>query len=171
MSETEKKCPICGGPVAPSRGVHERSYCSRTCKSRALYLRRLQRAAEDTTPKPQRSCAVCGADITDLPGGRRYCGLKCSKIGEMRRRLKNRQAAKERKLQGKPAPLKPYTIQRRKCHDCGTPTSDYRCPACLRKWRLKHGVAQDGGEDYGDLFAGVACLSDGRNGGRSQRRG
>lgn len=154
MSETEKKCPICGGPVPPSRGVHERVYCSRKCKSRALYLRRLERADADAASKPQRSCAVCGADITDLPGRRRYCGLKCSKIGEMRRRLKNRQAAKERKEQGQPAPPKPTAIQRRKCHDCGCPTSDYRCPACLRAWRIKNGVNQDGGADDAECFSG-----------------
>ena len=154
MSETEKKCPICGGPVPAARRARERIYCSQKCKSRELYLRRLQRVAEDTTPKPQRSCAVCGADMTDLPGGRRYCGLVCSKIGEMRRRLKKRQAAKERKLQGQPAPLKPYTIQRRACHDCGCPTSDYRCPACLRAWRIKNGVNQDGGTDTDDCFSG-----------------
>ena len=154
MSETEKKCPICGGPVAPSRGVHERVYCSRTCKSRALYLRRLQRAAEDTTPKPQRACAVCGADITDLPERRRYCGTICAYIGKARRRLKNRQDAKDRKEQGQPAPLKPYSIQLRACHDCGCPTSDYRCPACLRKWRIKNGVNQDGGTDTDDCFSG-----------------
>ena len=23
-----------------------------------------------------------------------------------------------------------------KCHDCDRKTTDYRCPACLRKWRL-----------------------------------
>lgn len=171
MSENTAICPICGRPVPPARGGHERIYCSRPCKSRALYLRRLQRAAADAAPKPKRSCAVCGADITDLPGGRSYCGTICAYIGKARRRLKNRQAAKERKEQGQPAPLNPYTIKLRSCHDCGCPTSDYHCPACLRKWRLKHGVAQDGGEDYGDCFAGMACLSDGRKGGRSQRRG
>lgn len=28
----------------------------------------------------------------------------------------------------------------RVCHDCGKPTNDYRCPTCLHKWRVKHGV-------------------------------
>lgn len=28
----------------------------------------------------------------------------------------------------------------RVCHDCGRPTTDYRCEACLGKWRKKHGV-------------------------------
>lgn len=27
-----------------------------------------------------------------------------------------------------------------KCRDCDRKTTDYRCPSCLRKWRLKHGV-------------------------------
>ena len=38
-------------------------------------------------------------------------------------------------------------IHSRVCHDCGKPTSDYRCPKCLRKWRIKHGVAESGRED------------------------
>ena len=29
----------------------------------------------------------------------------------------------------------------RQCHDCGRPTHNYRCPACLRRWRDKHGVS------------------------------
>lgn len=32
-------------------------------------------------------------------------------------------------------------LSARRCHDCGKPTPDYRCPACLAKWRRKHGVA------------------------------
>lgn len=31
----------------------------------------------------------------------------------------------------------------RSCHDCGRPTPDYRCPACRRKWQIKHGVPLD----------------------------
>jgi len=35
----------------------------------------------------------------------------------------------------------------RRCHDCGRVTHDYRCPACLRKWRRLHGVSLHPGED------------------------
>ena len=28
----------------------------------------------------------------------------------------------------------------RKCHDCQNITADYRCKACLHKWRMRHGV-------------------------------
>lgn len=31
----------------------------------------------------------------------------------------------------------------RRCHDCGRPTPDFRCPACRRKWQIKHGVPLD----------------------------
>lgn len=152
MSENTAICPICGGPVPPTQGTRERVYCSQECKSRALYLRKKQRA--EGVPKTPRSCPVCGEDITDLHGGRRYCSLDCSKIGEVRRQMKKRLAAKERRLKGECAPAKATEILRRKCHDCGRPTSDYRCPACLRAWRQKHGVPVDGEAGYGDAFAG-----------------
>ncbi len=34
--------------------------------------------------------------------------------------------------------------KKRACHDCGAPTFDYRCPACLTAWRIRHGVPLDG---------------------------
>lgn len=38
----------------------------------------------------------------------------------------------------------------RRCHDCGKPTTQYRCPECTKKWRLKNGVENiDSG--YGGL--------------------
>lgn len=32
---------------------------------------------------------------------------------------------------------------KRACHDCGKPTTDYRCPQCRYKWAKKHGVVLD----------------------------
>lgn len=37
----------------------------------------------------------------------------------------------------------------RRCHDCGRVTHDYRCPACLRKWRRLHGVSLHPGDEDG----------------------
>ena len=37
----------------------------------------------------------------------------------------------------------------RRCHDCGKPCLDYRCPACRRKWRDKHGISPDARNDEG----------------------
>ena len=46
------------------------------------------------------------------------------------------------------APLKrPGALSLRRCHDCGKPTADYRCPRCLAKWRAKHGVGPSAQED------------------------
>lgn len=36
-----------------------------------------------------------------------------------------------------------------KCHDCDRKTTDYRCPACLRKWRLKNGVNLNADDEEG----------------------
>lgn len=35
----------------------------------------------------------------------------------------------------------------RRCHDCGKPTHNYRCPACLRRWRQCNGVSLSGCND------------------------
>lgn len=36
-----------------------------------------------------------------------------------------------------------------KCHDCNRKTTDYRCPSCLRKWRLKNGVNLNADDEEG----------------------
>lgn len=41
----------------------------------------------------------------------------------------------------------------RVCHDCKTPTSNYRCPKCLKKWREKHKVSQDACDDSVVMYA------------------
>ncbi len=35
----------------------------------------------------------------------------------------------------------------RRCHDCGAPTSDYRCPACRQAWLKKHNVPRGAEEE------------------------
>ena len=41
----------------------------------------------------------------------------------------------------------------RRCHDCGRPTDDYRCPACRGIWRRKHSVATvENGGDFDTLY-------------------
>ena len=46
------------------------------------------------------------------------------------------------------APQKPEHAGRR-CHDCGRPTSDYRCPACRAKWKRKWNVQPNADEEEG----------------------
>lgn len=39
--------------------------------------------------------------------------------------------------------------QKRKCHDCGRPTWNYRCRECLAKHHKKHGVTETA-TDHGE---------------------
>lgn len=41
-------------------------------------------------------------------------------------------------------------LSRRRCHDCGKPTTDYRCPKCLAKFRARNGVSVNGAKDDDD---------------------
>ena len=64
-----------------------------------------------------RSCALCGAEFT-LPrkSERKYCSKTC------------RDKAFAQQYYRKGSSL-------RRCHDCGKPTSDYRCKDCWEKYR------------------------------------
>lgn len=46
-------------------------------------------------------------------------------------------------LQGKKAAL-PIPRYTRRCHDCGAPTTDYRCPRCWTRLRRTGGYAPTG---------------------------
>ena len=48
-------------------------------------------------------------------------------------------------LRGGPKPRlpKPSGKNMRKCHDCGKPTTDYRCPKCWAKLRAQHGYSAE----------------------------
>ena len=45
-------------------------------------------------------------------------------------------------------------VKKRRCHDCGKLTSDYRCAACLTKWRKKYHVSSDNGTSFDVLYYG-----------------
>ena len=38
---------------------------------------------------------------------------------------------------------KPLQAGMRRCHDCGKPTTNYRCPKCLSVWRRKYGISEN----------------------------
>jgi len=53
---------------------------------------------------------------------------------------------------------------KRKCHDCGRPTPDYRCAHCLSKWREKYGVSPNAdGASFDVLYYGGTCSPGGRH--------
>jgi len=47
----------------------------------------------------------------------------------------------------KPLLKRPDALSMRRCHDCGRPTADYRCPKCRARWRARNGVSPSAGED------------------------
>ena len=89
-------------------------------------------------------CPMCGKPaLIDKQGReRKYCSPACAKAGNNKIRREKKRAGQD------------FGLGKRRCHDCGKPTTDYRCPACLKAWRLKNGVPLDGDAGYGDAFAG-----------------
>ena len=87
-------------------------------------------------------CPICGAEAGKDKSGRqrKYCSPACARVGNNRIRAAKKRAGQD------------LRAGQRRCHDCGKPTTNYRCPTCLRAWRLKHGVPMDGDGGYGDAL-------------------
>lgn len=124
-------CVVCGKAfkaIMPNAKV-----CSHKC--RLKYRRvRARRLANKKSLSNGNICPICGKKF----GGRvrKYCSVEC------RKKAINAYSA-QRSIEISRDLLPPPT---RRCHDCGAPTDNYRCEACLAKWRAKHGVPPDGGE-------------------------
>lgn len=96
------------------------------------------------TGKAEYKCSECG---TSIPGSnnvnrRKTCGRKCAMAREARLAREKREA-RGLKRRGRPAGSKPTPLAlstTRKCHDCGEPTTDYRCAPCRATWRVKNHV-------------------------------
>lgn len=43
----------------------------------------------------------------------------------------------------------PDCVSIRRCHDCGRPTTDYRCSSCRAQFRRKHGVSEFWNDEEG----------------------
>ena len=65
-----------------------------------------------------KSCAVCGTPFEAKTVNALYCSKECKNKAFGLRTYETRQ------IRGT-----------RKCHDCGKPTDNYRCPSCWRKLR------------------------------------
>lgn len=65
-----------------------------------------------------------------------------SRDGSSERR--NYNSAREQRKQDLEAMQRCREGVKRRCHDCGKPTSNYRCEDCWQKLRVKHGLNQSG---------------------------
>lgn len=83
-------------------------------------------------------CPFCQQEFTPT-GSRTYCSDKC------------RAAAQRQRDQNRMENLRRVRQVGRTCHDCGKPTTDYRCPACWRKRR--HVEPDTHRTDGGYIFA------------------
>lgn len=120
-----KICPICG--KAFHALVDRRVYCGERCRSQA---HRQQKNAASAKRGLEKLCPVCGRMFVGSMEHRLFCSDRC--------RILSRKAYKANDMaQVRQAP--PSSL--RHCHDCGRPTTDYRCRECLGKWREKHGVS------------------------------
>lgn len=98
----------------------------------------------------KKKCPVCGADFEAKLKNIKYCTACRALSTSVRERLmRERRAGKDvfatnYAVECGEMAAKSKTVSRA-CHDCGRPTTDYRCPACLAAFRQRHGVAADAG--------------------------
>ena len=113
----KKKCPVCGAEF--EAGTSNAKYCA---KCRLLG----KQAREHLLRGGKISCVNCGKEF-EGHGNARLCGEECHKAWILRQRLTKSETAS------------------RACHDCGRPTTDYRCPACRAAFRQRHGASEHPG--------------------------
>lgn len=95
-----------------------------------------------------RRCAVCGKTYLVTRPGQLVCADELCQQVVLREAQAIRALAGGRK--GKALPVRDErklalaekrSQKLRKCHDCGRPTVDFRCPSCRTAWRIKNGLA------------------------------
>lgn len=106
-------CQQCGRmfEVTPSR-EHSARYCSKKCKDKAAQTR-----------GPQK-CKCCGKEFP-AKGNAAFCDKACGYAFRAG-------VSREEWLEAHPQSNQ-STLFKRKCHDCGKPTNNYRCSDCWGK--------------------------------------
>lgn len=133
-----KACAVCGAEFHAARA--SQVCCSQKCRrERKLALQRIRDAKRRVgKPLPQVKelvCPVCGKQFQS-ERGHKYCSEEC-------RRQARKESYAQQSKQVSCDLTPPLT---RKCHDCGAPTSNYRCPRCLSDWKIKHAVSAGAGD-------------------------
>ena len=120
-------CPVCGKEFV--RKSPWQKYCSAACRYVATY-------GKSREYMKGRICRNCGAIFDASYGSQLYCCNECRL--EHTGRIKPAVVREEIEV-----PVDEQPIFLRKCHDCGRPTTNYRCDKCLSKWRRKHHVKDE----------------------------
>ena len=122
-----KRCLVCGAEFETTQ--RHAKYClEHRSMSRSVRERLMQGQGMDPT-----ICAQCGKPFYGH-GNARFCSDICRRRNAAAKDDVGTIASMRRKQVG-------FSV--RACHDCGRPTTDYRCPACREKFPQRHGVAAD----------------------------
>lgn len=95
----------------------------------------------------KKKCPVCGADFEAKLKNIKYCTACRALSTSVRERLmRERRAGKDvfatnYAVECGEMPAAKSETASRACHDCGRPTTDYRCPACRAAFLARHGVS------------------------------
>ena len=131
------RCLICGKET-----VGENHFCSIECEDKgyAILRRRgiFDAILDRKIPGFMYLCCVCGKPIRN-PDEFIFCGYSCRHNARLR--FKKPIAGSSIGLIDNATHLgNGGSYYMRKCHDCGRPTTNYRCDKCLTKWKIKNGV-------------------------------
>lgn len=119
-------CLFCKKTFTPNiknNAWRTQKFCSQRCGRHYHYHVIVKGQKEPPTPPQGRTCKVCGKTFMPKKQKSICCSEECRK-----------------KFYSPFREPEPITCKR-KCHDCGKPTTNYRCPLCLAKWKRKHGVS------------------------------
>ena len=123
-------CPLCGRIYLRVYGCSTKIFCSKICQ--VEYQRQVKKFRKcwnnDKSVDIQGFYAKMLEFSKDLEGKEKEYEEEKREYEE--RRIKN-------------------SINKRRCHDCGKLTVDYRCEKCQRKWRKKNNVKNEGDIEEG----------------------
>ena len=92
-----------------------------------------------------RTCPICGKDFTAFVYNKAYCSDECRiKATTLGLNIKSFEDYCRENLD---LDMELKTQPKRKCHDCGTPSNNYRCERC---WHKKRGFGQTTAQYLGD---------------------
>lgn len=101
-------------------------------------------------------CSACGRErhVAHFDESKRYKGRLSDRC---------RECVKNRRPRDYSAKLTTPGSTTRPCHDCKSPTTDYRCAKCLEAWRKEYNVSEEAVRQYANSMLGMSHQSVGRS--------
>ncbi len=139
--------------TASPTGLVQLRSCGRICRRPAAELAAAafppEPAAPESPPESHKNgaaqlvCPICGKRFAKRHGTQRYCGPLCAREAIRRQHAEDQRGRRNAlRAQEKAADVAAPGGKRR-CHDCGRPTFNYRCEKCWAKLRGRTDVEED----------------------------